>query len=113
MALMRKKYLMGWYGKCDGCVDLDLASASFRYSIHSIIKVDSSTGETLKKWIPETIGVENDFGGGKGYDEKHNSEFTKLECGSVYIIINPDKNEVTIPNFTSWGGSPTYECECE
>ena len=113
MALLKNRYSIGWYGRCTGCVDVELATAPFRYDVHSIFKVDEESGDVLEKWKPNTRRVENDYGGGAKYDEIFNTEFNKLECGFAYMIVNSEEKDLIILNFVEFGGSVTQDCECE
>ena len=109
---LEKRHSIGWYGRCNKCTDLDLSNVSFRYKIDSIYKIDPETGESFLRWKPAPLRVENDYGGGAGYDDVHNKNFKKLECGSSYVISNPNENVIYIPNYIELGGHLTYECDC-
>lgn len=112
MTMIRKRHSTGWYGSCKKCTDLELGDVDFRYKIESIHKVNPETDGGFMKWKPATRRVENDYGGGYDYDNVHNKNFNKLECGSTYVISNPKENVIHIPNYVEVGGDLTYDCEC-
>ena len=109
---LEKRHSIGWYGRCKKCTDLDLSNVSFRYKVDSIHKIDPTTGQSFMKWKPASRRVENDYGGGGGYDDVYNNKFKKLECGSSYVISNPNESVIFIPNYVEYGGNLTYDCEC-
>ena len=49
MALLKNRYSIGWYERCTGCVDVELATAPFRYDVHSIFKVDDESIHVIHK----------------------------------------------------------------
>jgi hypothetical protein len=111
MGDITEKKVMGWYGKCPECQDLELADlGDTRYLIGSIYRVKGVQWDS--PWEPATKLEESGEGGPALYDANHNPLFTKLECGNAYLIVNPDANTISIPNFEKDGGLVTEGEEC-